>query len=104
MWGAIFDVNVLVASIAKPHVGPPCSRLQEGSSVHLVDRRSPIAGTRRCFRASGGPAGHRLSSEADLIAGGEARTNAECNAPPETQSSTHFVSTTFGMLQQLPSI
>src|SRR5688500_11606963 len=101
MRGASFDVHVLVVVIiAKPHVGAPCPRLQDGSAVHLVDRRSPIAATRRCFRASGGPAGHRLSSEAGLLAGGEGVTNAECNAPLETQSSIHFVSTTFGMLQQ----
>src|SRR5947209_17435949 len=104
MWGAIFDINVLVAFIAQPHVGRLCMRLPEGSAAHLEDRRLPIAGTRRCFRASGGPAGHRLFSGADLIAGVEGRTNAGCNAPPERQSSIHFVSTTFGMLQQSLSI
>src|SRR5579871_261298 len=104
MWGAIFDVNVLVAFIAQPHAGPSCTRLPEGLAVHLVDRRSPIVGIRRCFRSFGGPAGHRLFSGASLIAEGEGRRNAGCNAPPETEYSIRCVSTTFGMLQQSPSI
>lgn len=53
----------------------PHRRLPEDSVVRLVDCRSPISGTRRCFRVSGGPSSRRLSSAACLTARDEGRTN-----------------------------
>ena len=68
--GSIFDVNAL-AAFMQPHSRPSCRLLPEGLVVHLVDPRSPIANTRRCFRASGGPAGRLIVFRADPTAGGE---------------------------------